>query len=158
VNRPYLRPGRLGDVLALIQVLSLDEHAHRSEQGLVVELQGPPSSGASWRALAQEHPEFFRVKATGDHAVSLTARHVLPKVADVRPSLPADFTHQLLRTAIELHDRQVEASERWRTLIPLIAVILTGLFSLGAVYLGWHLGRAAPTEQPVAADGPDSGS
>lgn len=30
----YLLPGRLADVLALVQVLAMDEHAHRSEEGV----------------------------------------------------------------------------------------------------------------------------
>lgn len=41
---PDLINGPLGDVLALIQVLALDEHAHRSEDGLSSELQGKPRS------------------------------------------------------------------------------------------------------------------
>jgi len=57
----YLLPGRVADVLALLQVLAMDEHAHRSENGLTSELQGPPRSAKSWSALAQKHPEFFRV-------------------------------------------------------------------------------------------------
>lgn len=72
----YLTPGRLVDVFALIQVLSLDEHSHRSENGLLEELQGPPISAESWNSVAKDHPEFFRVRKSGDHVVSLTARHV----------------------------------------------------------------------------------
>ncbi|MBZ5558982.1 MAG: hypothetical protein LAO77_17045 [Acidobacteriia bacterium] len=142
MKRPYLKERRLSDVLALIQVLSLDEHAHRSEAGLKEELQGSPASADFWREVALEHPEFFRVRASGEHVVSLTARHVIPKTPAGRPPLPADFTHQLLRTALELHDRQVDAAVRWRTLLPLFVALITGLFSLGAVYFGWHLGQA----------------
>ena len=36
---PYAKQNRLSDVMALIQVLGIDEHAHRSESGLVEELQ-----------------------------------------------------------------------------------------------------------------------
>ena len=143
MKRRYLQEGRLSDVLALIQVLSLDEHAHRSDTALKKELQGDPQTAGSWRQLALEHPEFFRVRASGEHRVSLTVRHVMPKTSEGRPSLPADFTHQLLRIAVELHDRQVEAAERWRTWIPVIAVIVTGLFTLGSGYLGWKLAQMA---------------
>lgn len=31
---PYLEPGRLGDVLALLQVLGLDSLVYRSESGI----------------------------------------------------------------------------------------------------------------------------
>ena len=77
--KPYLKDGRLGDVLALIQVLALDKSALRSEAGLQEELQGKPSSATEWRAVANEHPEFFRVRQHGDNQVSLTSRFVLPK-------------------------------------------------------------------------------
>jgi len=42
--RRYLQPGRLNDVLALIQVLAFDMYSHRSERGLQEELQGKPQS------------------------------------------------------------------------------------------------------------------
>jgi len=66
---------RLQDVLALIQVLGLNEHSHRSDEGLVEELSGAPRSEASWIAAAEDHPEFFRVRAAGEHRVSLVALH-----------------------------------------------------------------------------------
>jgi hypothetical protein len=40
----YLKPGRLEDVLALIQVLGIDEFTHRTENGLLDELQVPPQN------------------------------------------------------------------------------------------------------------------
>jgi len=43
-ERVYAEPKRLADVMALIQVLALDEHTHRSEEDLKDELQGPPRS------------------------------------------------------------------------------------------------------------------
>src|SRR5258707_10868861 len=94
---PYLIPGRLGDVLALIQVLALDEHAHRSEDGLLSELQGKPRSASSWPTIAQVHPEFFRVTPEGEHRVSLVARHVTPRAGGVRPALSPDYTSKLLQ-------------------------------------------------------------
>ena len=42
-KRPYLKPGRLADVLALIQVLAFDPHAHRSEAGVIEKELGPTS-------------------------------------------------------------------------------------------------------------------
>jgi hypothetical protein len=46
-EREYARPERLADVMALIQVLALDEDAHRTEKGRHQELQGPPCSAAT---------------------------------------------------------------------------------------------------------------
>jgi len=131
----YLVPGRLPDVLALIQVLALDEHTHRSESGLQSELQGMPQSAASWTEVAQSHPEFFRVRPQAQNAVSLVARHVIPEDAAGFRALPPEFAGRLLAAAIDLHDRQVKLAERWTYLIPLWVALVVGIFSLGAVLL-----------------------
>src|SRR5258708_29197577 len=112
-RRVYTKSGRLADVLALIQVLSLDEYTHRSESGLSGELPAPPSSANSWTDLAREHPEFFRIANDQKNPVSLVARHVLPRNAAGKIDLPLDFVQLLIKTAIELHDRQVKDAERW---------------------------------------------
>src|SRR6266513_1177712 len=78
----YVTAGRLADVLALIQVLALDEYAHRSEDGLASELQGPARSAQSWRAVAERHPEFFRVGPTSENRISLIARHVSARTGE----------------------------------------------------------------------------
>jgi len=138
VRGSYTKHGRLGDVLALIQVLALDEHAHRSDEGIREELQGNPFSSDSWITLAREHPEFFLVRKDGEHVLSLAARHVLfHEDNKPRPVLPSDFTAALLQTAISLHDRQTEAAEWWKSLIPLgsaligaLAVLLAALLTL----------------------------
>src|SRR5271168_1743170 len=95
----YTKPGRLSDVLALIQVLALDEHSHRSEPGVKQELQGNPSSSDSWVTLAKEHPEFFRVKSEGDHVLALVARHVIPRNLTGIQEMPNELTFTLLKTA-----------------------------------------------------------
>lgn len=131
----YLAAGRLADVLALIQVLALDEHAHRSDEGLVSELQGAPRSAASWPNIAEQHPEFFRVAPTGDHRVSLVARHVAPRTEDKRPPLPSDYTAKLLQLAVELHDREVRRSQNWHVWVPLVVALTAGAFTLFGVWL-----------------------
>jgi hypothetical protein len=127
----YLKSGRLSDVLALIQVLALDVHAYRSEQGIIDKELGPPNSARSWSELGQQHPEFFRVDTERKHAISLVARHVLPHEQDKpRPALSTDFTCVLLQTAINLHDRQVSDAEWWKSLIPLGAALIGSLATL----------------------------
>src|SRR6266498_161927 len=139
----YLKPGRLQDVLALIQVLALDEQTHRSLEGIRKELQGNPFSSDSWLSLAKEHPEFFRVRPEGVHVLSLSARHVLPHEEDILwPTLPPDFETALLQTAINLHDRQISKAERWKHLWPpvitgvlvIISVIVSVLLTARAVH------------------------
>jgi hypothetical protein len=123
---PYTKPGRLADVLALIQVLALDPDTGRSEDGMAKELQGQPGSAAKWFELAKEHHEFFRVAAR-EHGLSLVARYVLPKEGDKRPPLSPDFVGALLQTAITIHDRQIQASEWWKSLIPLWSALIGGI-------------------------------
>ena len=125
-KRPYLKPGRLADVLALIQVLAFDPHAHRSEAGVIEKELGPPASSAEgWIALAKEHPEMFRVSGEGEHPLSLVARHVQPRdQSGMRGPLSQEFTNVLIKAAIELHDRQADAAAWWKHLIPLWTALI----------------------------------
>jgi hypothetical protein len=139
----YTKPGRLPDVLALIQVLSLDNYTHRSGSGLFQELQRLSASGGTWMTLGAEHPEFFRVATEGENQLSLVARHVVPRGVDEIKKLPSDFVHQLLQTAIELHDRQVEAAEWWKKFMPLWAALIGGIFGTASTLItiwfkGYH--------------------
>jgi hypothetical protein len=134
-DKQYLEVGRLSDVLALIQVLALDPHAHRSEDGLEEELQGKPRSAPSWKEMALQHPEFFRVRREGEHRVSLIARHVLPKTAQGTRELPSDFTGQLISAAVDLHDRQLRRSERWTYLVPIWVALIAGVCTILAALL-----------------------
>lgn len=133
--KSYTEPGRLQDVLALIQVLGLDESSHRSEDGLRSELQGIPRSAPSWAELAQAHPEFFRVRPEGEHRISLVSRHVTPKNENDVRELSPEFIGKLLQAAIDLHDRQIRRDERWAYWIPILVALIAGLFSLSAVIL-----------------------
>src|SRR5277367_5292716 len=118
-KQPYTTPGRLAEVLALIQVLSLDEYTHRSEEGMVKELQSGPSSADSWTVLAREHPEFFRVRQD-DKNIALLARHVMPgdPAGGGKAQLPSEIMQKLLETAVDLHDRQKVAREWWKPFLP----------------------------------------
>jgi hypothetical protein len=127
--RPYTKPGRLANVLALIQVLALDDYTHRTEAGLTKELQGPPASSVSWTALAAEHPEFFRVAKEAKDPLSLIARHVVTRDDSTGIKvLPPDLVYPLLQTAIDMHDRQINDAEKWKSLVPLWAALIGGLF------------------------------
>ena len=69
----------------------------------------------------------FRVSEGGDHPLSLVARHVQPRDgSEKRGPLSQEFTNVLITTAIELHDRQVDAAARWKQLIPLWVALLAG--------------------------------
>jgi hypothetical protein len=132
----YLTPGRLGDVLALIQVLALDEKSHRSKDGLASELQGNPRSTENWRLVAQEHPEFFRVRPDGEHIVSLIARHVSAQEVP----LSAEHMSKLLTLAVDLHDREVRRAQVWHVWIPVIVAVTASVFTLFGIWLKSVLG------------------
>jgi hypothetical protein len=86
--------------------------------------------------LGAEHPEFFRVAAEGENQLSLVARHVAPRgVNEKIERLSPDFVYQLLHTAIELHDRQVEVAEWWKKFIPLWAALIGGIFGTASTLL-----------------------
>ena len=72
----YSKNGRLADVIALIQSLSLNEqYVYRSEDGLQSELQGKPRSAKLWSTIAQDHPEFFRYSFRKLDSYKFNVRH-----------------------------------------------------------------------------------
>ena len=136
MKHPYLIEGRLSDILALIQVLALDEHTHRSEDGLAKELRGKPRSATTWGELAADHPEFFRFNpATNrDHPVSPIARHVVQKDGTGNRPFPIEYTSKLLDLAVELHDREVKRAQVWHIWLPVLAAVIVGLLTLLGVW------------------------
>jgi hypothetical protein len=151
-KRLYTKAGRLADVLALVQVLALDADIHRSETGIKKELKGKPISGEEWTPLAKEHPEFFHVDDEHEHALSLIARHVLPHAPQQpRASLSPEFTAVLLKAAVDLHDRLVSASEWWKSLMPLVGVLVGGFLGLPPTFLARH--PAPPVGRFVQVEG-----
>jgi len=151
----YLKRNRLADVIALIQVLGLDEHTHRSLNGLTSELQGPPKSGGTWITIAEQHPEFFRFnrqkhdkEGAEAHTISLAGRHVIKENAEGIRELPVDFIMKLIDTAIELHDKQKERADWWKAWLPFIAVIIT---VLGSIYVN-HQGAVNKATKQLAPD------
>jgi hypothetical protein len=129
-KRPYVKRGRLAEVLALIQVLAFDPHTHRSEAHVIDKEIGTPCSAKGWIELAKEHPEMFRVSEEDKHPLSLIARHVQPVIPGdpdkKRQQLTPEFTQTLIKTAIDLHDRQAEEANRWKHLMPLWVALLAG--------------------------------
>lgn len=143
----YLIESRLSDVLALIQVLALSPKTRRSEEGLVNELQGKPKSGKSWIEVSGQHREFFRVKPTGETGahVSLVARNVQEPVPtdngnEIRPLLSTDTTAKLMQLAIDLHAKQTQSSEAWKTIyIPIVIALLAATASISAAFISASL-------------------
>jgi hypothetical protein len=137
----YLADARLGEVIALIQVLAYHRNTSRSEDGLKEELKGKPDSSTSWIELAKEHPELFRVREEHGEVnrVSLVSRYVQPHVVEngnkIRATLDVSVVNKLIEVAIEIHDRQKGRSERWLSIIPIfVAIILAGATVAAAIF------------------------
>lgn len=126
----YIIPGRLTDILALIQVLAFQKYRHRSEEGVGQELQGSPRSAKTWTEVAQAHPEFFRVHTDEARGISLIVRHVLPPDEDGEYVMPPEFVSRLISAAVEIYDRQVKLAERWTYLIPIWVALIAGVCSI----------------------------
>lgn len=109
---PYTHPERLSDVMDLIQVLARHGYRERSNKGITENLQGTPKSAKTWQDIAEQHPEFFRLKEDKDKRlrIALIPRHVLSKYKDGKKELPSDYISILLEAAIRLHDRQTEGA------------------------------------------------
>jgi len=122
--------------MALLQVLALHKYTDRSEKGLADTMQGSPRSAATWEEVAQQHPEFFRVNPDTRLGVSLVSRHVMPRDDEGRRELPSEFTAILLKAAIDMHDRQWERAQQWKTWIPIAQTMIGGIMGLCGVILG----------------------
>lgn len=140
----YLKSGRLGDVLTLIQVLAYGPSSRRTDDGLRTELKSGPQSADSWISLAAQHSEFFRVRSDIEKPiVSLVSRfvqkpEVTPEGEEKHPPLTSDIANTLMGLAIELHDREVRRSQAWHVYIPIIVAVTAGVFTLfGIAIKGW---------------------
>lgn len=99
----YLKKGRLEDVIALIQILALDDSLHRGEPALAREL-GEPMSATAWTVVAARHPEFFRL--VGDKCALIVRRLMGDGIAGSRVE-PVHVTG-LIKAAIALHAGQLQ--------------------------------------------------
>jgi hypothetical protein len=141
-NGCYLLPGRLQDVVLLIQYLAPDDRGQVYDETIRKELGvGPSSQGAtSWAEVAREHPEFFRVSGeTANKAISLLAKFAMRKSESGRP--PHELLAALIEVAMKMEVRQAKAEERRRAYLPLITALIAGAFTLVATMLPRWLGH-----------------
>jgi hypothetical protein len=134
-EREYLVPGRLQDVLTLIQILGAGTTPRRTARNICVTLQEvddencvPTDRVDHWANVARAHPEFFRVSGKSV-SISLIARHVVAENEAGRILRPG-AVRSLMETAIELHDKQVKRSQQWALYVPLWAAVIAFLASI----------------------------
>lgn len=156
-NSPYLRTdNRLGDVIAAIQAMGVYKFYKLEFSKWADRISGGGETGEYWRRIFEEHPEFFRLDGERKRA-SLVWRRQYPRRFHVdrqkvltedeydalslperqrlsRVPLSADDIHALVGTAINLHQRALEANRERRWWVPLASAVggLTGAI-IGAV-------------------------
>jgi hypothetical protein len=158
---PYLKPGRLADVIAALQIMGARQRPEGEIVDLSRELSGrdDPEEVKRWTAVYKEHPEFFLtyfLDSGGTEKAALRWRYTnklydpmsgkeftqeeKEKLPQEKKShlttkpLPSDAIGTLMNTAIELHSRALDelAAKRWW--IPILAACLGFIGALtGAV-------------------------
>lgn len=171
----YLKPGRLSDVLALIQVLAYDKLAKRSNEGLTKQLRRGPLTASTWTELGKQHPELFRVLEAEQHqsqqeTVTLIARFLQEAIPGATegeppksPPLSPEVTSKLMELAVQLYDREVQRKDRWKSvLVPTIVAVIAAAASVSGAVITASLksdcsraievvpSMAAPPAKPMA--------
>jgi len=153
-NSPYLKSGRLGDVIAAIQVMGKYAFYKLDFAQWSMRISGDQSKADHWEKVFREHPEFFRFDSEGKK-VSLVWRRSYRKRFNVdeernlsfeeysalepaekhrisRAPLTGEEISVLVSTAINLHTRAIEQNKEYRWMS-------SPLFSLLGVALGAFL-------------------
>ena len=65
MKSPYLKEGRLGDVIAAITVLGTYPFYKLAVNRWAARISGSEQRAEHWRRVLEEHPEFFRQTSDG---------------------------------------------------------------------------------------------
>jgi hypothetical protein len=158
---PYLKGGRLADVIAALQIMAAGERPEREIKGWAKELSyiDLEAEVDKWSAVFKEHPEFFLVyhlkhdvtpkaalrwRYTNRLYDSKTGKEYTPQEKEELPEqqrwllttrpLTSDAVAALMNTAIELHSRAIEELSASRWWVPIMAACLGfGGALLGAI-------------------------
>jgi hypothetical protein len=158
---PYLKSGRLADVIAALQVMGAGERPEREIRGWARELSYSESQNDidKWASVFGEHPKFFLVyhlqndvtpkstlrwRYTNRLYDSKTGKEYTPQEKEELPErqrwllttrpLTSDAVGALMNTAIELHSRAIEELSARRWWVPIMAACLGfGGALLGAI-------------------------
>jgi hypothetical protein len=136
MSSPYLKPGRLGDILAAIQIMGVSERYRRTLDVWTIFLSGNvdrqtnPEKFAEkmkhWQNVFDEHPEFFRPSGAVPGAYALGLRRGLPRRYDISRAKLIDEGE---------YDRMTEQQQRNITRSPLS---LDDIKTLIDIALGLH--------------------
>ena len=159
MRSPYTASSdRLADVIAAIQAMGTYRFYKLSIDKWSDRIRADSSQVEHWRRVFEEHPEFFRIDASGQKA-SLVLRRQQPKRFDVdsmslitkaefsrltteelarvsRSPLSSEEISTLIHTAISLHARALEQERNQRWWLP----VLTAIISVAGVLLSVLVG------------------
>jgi len=123
----------LSDVIALISLLSVDERTFRSTSRLKDALRGNPISVKSqrWEDVASAHPEFFRFNGDKTSVALLLRSYLQEDESKQRRVLEVSEAQKLIDTAIALHDKEIQRSQRNSYLLPFIGSLIIALIAAG---------------------------
>lgn len=156
----YSQDGRLGEVLALVQLLAYGKLSTLDESQVADKLVSKPRSAKTWLEIGRRHPEFFRVSASvedtaadapvdvqngssvakraSEERIALVARYLLPLVPSADPKkkyrdrLESDVVNKLMDIAVDLHEREEARLQRTQSRN---LAILTVIGSLLVAYI-----------------------
>jgi hypothetical protein len=177
---PYLKPGRLADVLGVLQIMAAGQRPEAKISKWAEDLsRGITPQTERWTAVFEEHPEFFLVYTLPNDpekkaalrwrytnklydpmtGVKMTqqAKDLLPKAQqDLLTTKPLEGEEiaVLLKTAIELHTRAIEElnARRWwvAPVLGFSGAAFGAILAFVGVYLGLSNKAAAPPRPPTA--------
>jgi hypothetical protein len=121
VTSPYLKSGRLGDVIAAIQAMGASEDYYaRSCDAWAPIISGQQRDGRYWKNVFDEHGEFFRQvireQEAADERYALIWRMAFkdePGKSPRRRVLAPEEIKLLCDMAVNMHARALEAQRWW---------------------------------------------
>lgn len=146
-DAPYLKKNRLADVIAAIQSTAMNERSSLACRNWAEIVSGDVSKEGHWRAVFDEHPEFFRKSPNNIDHYALVWRRALPRryyrpegrllsqnefealsaeemKLVSRPPVPETQIETLVDIAITLHAKQEDQNRDRRWWIPIVASFL----------------------------------
>jgi hypothetical protein len=162
-QEPYLKANRLPDLLAAIQTMALFERYRRPASKWADLISGDEDKAPYWKAIFDEHREFFRpsIAHPGEYALvwrragnsryhrgigrvleqtEIDALSVEERSRYMsRPPVPESQIKTLLDTAINLHQKAIDAHRDRRWWITPLTAILSTIGSFTGAIIGARL-------------------
>ena len=159
MKNPYLKDGRLGDVIAAITVLGTYPFYKLTVERWAGRISGSEKRAEHWRLVFKEHPEFFRPASDGQKFSLVWRRQFrrnyrVDAVDEEQPDYDIDGTTEdrvsrrpldptevteLVGVAIRLHDRALEQSKAQVWWIPLAVSVVSVVSVVVGALLGHFL-------------------